>query len=110
MKKWLLVGAIILGTLWLWYSGRLEWIALPALALIGLGAGKAQTRYTKAKEDADVLLEEILSIGKKVEETQEKHDEEVKAIEEKDFSGVPLGDLLDAANARERRRADKAQS
>lgn len=110
MKKWLIIGAFLLICLWLWTSGRLEWIGLPALGLIGLGAGKAQQRYTKAQKDADIILDEIRSIGKKVEETQEKYDEEVKAIEEKDFFGVPLGDLLDAANARERRRADKGLS
>lgn len=107
MKKWLIIGAVVVGGLWLWYSGRLEWIALPMLGLLGLGAGKAQQRYTKAQEDADIVLEEIRSIGKKADETQKRHDEEVQAIEDKDFSGVPLGDLLDAANERERRRADK---
>lgn len=110
MKKWLIIGAVLFICLWLWTSGRLEWIGLPALGLLGLGAGKAQQRYTKAQKDADIILDEIRSIGKKVEETQEKHDEEVQAVEDKDFSGVPLGDLLDAANERERRRADKGHS
>lgn len=109
MKKWIIIGAVLLVSLWLWYSGRLEWILLPGLGLLGLGgAEKAKKRYDEAQKETDRVLEDIRSMEKKIDNTQVRHDEEVKAIEEKDFTGVPLGDLLDAANERERRRADKS--
>lgn len=110
MKKWLIVAGFILAAVWLWSSGRLEWILLPGLGLLGLGTGQAKKRYENAQKEADKVLEEIRSIGKTIDETQKRYDEEVQAIEEKDFTGVPLGDLLDAANERERRRADKGHS
>jgi hypothetical protein len=40
---------------------------------------------------------------------RQEHDEEVRKIEDEDFSGVPIGDLIDGANERERRRTDRTE-
>jgi len=102
MKKWLIITLALL-SVWAVVSGRVEWLAL---WLLGLAGGTK--KYDEAKSETDRALDETRETIESARELVEKHREEVAAIEEEDFSGVPIGDLLAGANERERRR-DKAK-
>ena len=98
MKRWLIVLAVGL-SLWAVVTGRVEWLALWLLGLAGGTNG-----YSDSKSETDKALDETRQTIESGRELIEKHREEVREIEEEDFSGVPIGDLIDGANERERRR------
>ena len=98
MKRWLIVLAVGL-SLWAVVTGRVEWLAL---WLLGLAGG--MNGYRDSKSETDKALDETRQTIESGRELIEKHREEVREIEEEDFSGVPIGDLIDGANERERRR------
>ena len=75
----------------------------------GVGARAASEKYDKAQRETDELLREIEEILGDMDKMRQEHDEEVREIEEEDFSGVPIGELLDGANERERRRTDRTE-
>ena len=109
MRKWLLVACLLALSVWLFISGRLELLFLSLAGIFGVGARAASEKYDKAQQETDELLREIRGVLGETEEVRREHDEEVQAIEDEDFSGVPLGELLDGANERERRRTDRAE-
>lgn len=98
MKRWLLIALALL-SVWAVVTGRVEWLALWLLGLAGGTNG-----YNASKSETDAALDETRQTIESGRELVEKHREEVREIEEQDFSGVPIGDLIDGANERERRR------
>lgn len=109
MKKWLLVACLLTLSVWLWRTGRLELLFLSLAGIFGVGARAASEKYDRAQRETDNLLREIEEILGDMDKMRQEHDEEVREIEEEDFSGIPLGELLDGANERERRRTDRAE-
>lgn len=109
MKKWLLIACLLVLSVWLWRTGRLELLFLSLAGIFGVGARAASEKYDRAQRETDDLLREIRDTMGETDRVRQEHDEEVKKIEGEDFSGVPLGELLDGANERERRRTDRAE-
>jgi len=110
MKRWWIISACLLAlSAWLYFTGRLELMLLSLAGIFGAGARAASEKYDKAQRETDELLREIRDVLGETDEVRREHDEEVRAIEEGNFSGVPIGDLIDGANERERRRADRAE-
>lgn len=109
MKKWLLFGFFLALSVWLYISGRLELLFLSLAGIFGVGARAASEKYDKAQRETDELLREIRDVLGETEEVRREHDGEVRDIEKEDFSGVPIGDLIDGANERERRRTDRTE-
>jgi len=109
MKKWLLTGCLLAVSVWLYTTGRLELLFLSLAGIFGVGARAASEKYDQAQRETDELLREIRDVLGETEEVRREHDGEVRKIEEEDFSGIPLGELLDGANERERRRTDRAE-
>ena len=104
MRKWLLVACLLAVSVWLYTTGRLELLFLSLAGIFGVGARAASEKYDRAQRETDELLREIRDVLGETEEVRREHDGEVREIEEQDFSGVPIGDLIDGANERERRR------
>lgn len=104
MKKWLLIACLLVLSVWLWRTGRLELLFLSLAGIFGVGARAASEKYDRAQRETDDLLREIRDTMGETEEVRREHEEEVRDIEKEDFSGVPIGDLIDGANERERRR------
>lgn len=109
MKKWLLTGCLLAVSVWLYTTGRLELLFLSLAGVFGVGARAASEKYDKAQRETDELLREIEEILGDMDKMRQEHDEEVRKIEDEDFSGVPIGDLIDGANERERRRTDRTE-
>ena len=109
MKKWLLIACLLVLSVWLWCTGRLELLFLSLAGIFGVGARAASEKYDQAQRETDELLREIRDVLGETEEVRREHDGEVQAIEDEDFSGVPIGDLIDGANERERRRTDRTE-
>lgn len=109
MRKWLLVACLLALSAWLYLTGRLELLFLSLAGIFGVGARAASEKYDRAQRETDDLLREIRDTMGETDRVRQEHDEEVKQIEGEDFSGVPLGELLDGANERERRRTDRAE-
>ena len=86
-----------------------SWPAKLGLALWLLGLAGGTNGYNASKSETDKALEETKQTIESGRELIEKHREEVREIEEEDFSGVPIGDLIDGANERERRRTDRTE-
>ena len=107
MKKWLLTGCLLAVSVWLYTTGRLELLFLSLAGIFGVGARAASEKYDQAQRETDELLREIRDVLGETEEVRREHDGEVRKIEDEDFSGVPIGDLIDGANERERRRTDR---
>ena len=109
MKKWLLIACLLVLSVWLWRTGRLELLFLSLAGIFGVGARAASEKYDRAQRETDDLLREIRDVLGETEEVRREHDGEVRKIEDEDFSGVPIGDLIDGANERERRRTDRTE-
>jgi hypothetical protein len=109
MKKWLLTGCLLAVSVWLYTTGRLELLFLSLAGIFGVGARAASEKYDQAQRETDELLREIRDVLGETEEVRREHDGEVRKIESEDFSGVPIGDLIDGANERERRRTDRTE-
>lgn len=109
MKKWLLTGCLLAVSVWLYTTGRLELLFLSLAGIFGVGVRAASEKYDKAQREADELLREIRDVLGETGEIRREHDGEVRKIEDEDFSGVPIGDLIDGANERERRRTDRTE-
>lgn len=104
-SKWTLaagIALVILGLLWA--SGSLEGPLLTLAGLVGAGAGVAAKKYSEAKRDTDILLEEVEDVLGDIGRKRHEHGEEVERIEKEDYNDTPIGDLIDGANERERRR------
>lgn len=110
MKKWWVISGFLLAlSTWLYFTGRLELLVLSLAGIFGAGARAASEKYNRAQRKTDDLLREIEETMGDTDKMRQGHDEEVRKIEQEDFSGVPLGELLDGANERERRRTDRTE-
>lgn len=103
MKRWLYVGLTAL-CIWLLISGHLELFLLSFLGLGGAGSAKLVSNYAEKKKAVDVALEETKKMIENAQDLLEKHQEEVANYETEDFSGVPISEFIESANARERAR------
>jgi hypothetical protein len=111
LRHWLLIGFFCLAggiIFWLWREGVISaGIALLGglLSIFGTGTTVHKEQVEKKKEDVDRLIEKMREKDREIERIRRRHDEEVKQVE-KEYRDAGLGELIDSANERERKRAD----
>lgn len=109
----LLIIAVVAGVVyWLWKSGIISGAIAGLVAILAGVFGGHEVQREKVKEHArevDILVEQMREADKRVEKLRKQHDEEVKRVEKKDYSDLPTAELLDSANERERKRANKTE-
>lgn len=99
MKKWLWIGAGVVFGLALYLSGAVEGLFLALLSVGSAGALK----ITKTRKKTDETLAETRRTIEKYEQSKKEYGEEAERVE-KNTAVSPIGDLLAAANERERKR------
>jgi uncharacterized membrane protein YhiD involved in acid resistance len=105
----ILIIVVVAGVLyWLWRSGIISGaIAGLAAMLVGLfGGHEVQRKNVKEHaSEVDRLVKEMQEADRNLKKLREKHDEEVKRVEEK-YRDLSTDELIASANERERRRTD----
>ena len=95
----------------LWYTGIIDTISTALSAIISIFVGHATYKKKAIEEEQKRVREKIKKLKKaklKMEFERNLHDEEVKKINEKDYSNMSIDELIAHANERESKRADKA--
>ena len=100
-----------IGLFLLWYSGIIDTISAALGTIISLFAGSVTYKKKAIEEEQARIRERIKELKKaklKIEFERNLHDEEVKRVNEKDYSNMSIDELIAHANERESKRADKA--
>lgn len=109
-RNWIsiIVLLVIAGVIfWLWHEGVVSaGIALLGglLSIFGTGTTVHKEQVEKKKEEVDRLIEKMREKDREVERIRRQHDEEVKQVEESDYSDIDIDELIAGANERERKR------
>jgi len=101
--NWWIIPVLLVITWWGIKTGKLALLLLWVAAFLGNTGGQGRK---KRAEETDKNLGDVKDVLSQHDEIVGKHREEVKKVEEKDYSALPLDDLLAHANDRERRRSD----
>lgn len=114
-RHWVLIVIllVIAGVIfWLWHSGIIPgWTALIGWILSFFGAGRTAEKdhLERKKEEVDQIIKDMNHKDSEIERLRKQHDEEVRQVEENDYSDISTDDLIAGANERERkRRSDTA--
>jgi uncharacterized membrane protein YhiD involved in acid resistance len=105
----LLTIAVVAGVLyWLWrsgiISGAIAWLVALLVGIFG-GHEVQRAKVNEHAREVDRLVKEMQEADRNLKKLREKHDEEVKRVEEK-YRDLSTDELIASANERERRRAD----
>lgn len=95
----------------LWYSGIIDTLSAALSAIIGIFVGHSTYKKKAIEEEQERVRKRIRELKKaklKMEFQRNLHDEEVKRVNEKDYSNMSIDELIVHANERESKRADKA--
>lgn len=109
-KHWIFIAAfVMLGVIvyWLWDLGILSgWIALISgvLSFFGIKNSAEKSYLEKKKKVVDQIIKDMSHKDKEIKQLRKQHDEEVKQVEESDYSDIDIDELIDSANERERKR------
>jgi len=112
-RHWILIAVLLVvaGVIfWLWRSGIIPgWTALigAGLSLFGAGNTAQKDHLEREKKDVDQIVKDLNRRYKEAERLWEQHNEEVRQVEERDYSSISTDELIAGANERERRRTNK---
>jgi len=100
-----------IGLFLLWYIGIIDTVSVALGAIISTFAGSVTYKKKAIEEEQERIRKRIRELKKaklKMEFERDLHDEEVKKVNEKDYSDMSTDELIAHANERESKRTDKA--